>query len=161
VVTQTDTVTELELATPQGVVNVRGYVLGSSSSRRDEHNHSPGDRPVDEGGRRRCAACRWLETTILEETDVTQPRYVVHTVGRSVIPGESDRPRLVRTDSASEVVETLHVSRRRLAGDGPEETFIPRPSLLALAQAADVDDDLRDAYRARRVVVMQVARPAA
>ncbi len=160
-VTQTETATRLELATPQGVVVVRGYVLGQSSSQRDQHNHPPGVQPLDEGGRRRCAACRWLETLIIEELDESKPRYVIHTVGRSVVPGESDRPRLVRTDSASEVVETLHVSRRRLAGDGPEETFIPRPSLLALAQAADSDVDLRDAYRARRVVVVQVDRPAA
>jgi hypothetical protein len=72
--------------------------------------------------------------------------YVVHTVGESVVPGETRLSRISPTPSAYEVIELLTVRRRE------QEPFIAAQSSRALAQAAELDDGLRDAYINRAVV---------
>lgn len=134
------------LHTETGDHTFTGKIIGASTSEAQFHNH-PGDYllPAQSGttGRRlKCSACRWLETK-LYTTDAG--KYVVHTIGRSVVPGEQDYARVTFTESAYEVVELLTVR-------GQAEPFIPRPSARALAQAADRDDDMHDAYVNRAVV---------
>lgn len=126
-------------------VEFEGSILGASTSEARSHNH-PGDflvptqtRPGER--RAKCSACRWLETTIYLASDDS---FVVHTVGRSIVPGEQDYHRLTFTKSGYEVVEVLTVK------SGPEP-FIPLPSARALAQAADRDDLIQDAYVNRAV----------
>lgn len=117
-------------------------LLGDASSRRDEHTHDRERDPyVPPGGR--CSACRWFEVDIYRTDAGT---YVVHTVGASVVPGERRRSRVTETTSAYEVIELLTV---RPYG---KEPFITAQSAGALAQAAELDDDVRDAYINRAVV---------
>lgn len=122
-----------------------GRIIGASTSEAPGHNHA-GDYlsptvATENGRRTKCSACRWLETT-LYITDAGG--YVVHTVGRSIVPGEQDYPRVTFTDSAYEVVELLTVKKSG-------EPFIPLPSARALAQAADRDDAIQEAYVNRAV----------
>ena len=131
----------------QGTTTFHGIILGSATSEDKQHNH-PGDylpasaQPA--GGKRpSCSACRWFAVALYDDTDTDE--YVVHTIGRSIIPGEIDYARVSRTQSAYEVVEILTVRQKGAV-------FIAAPSLRALAQAAALDDDIRDAYINRAVV---------
>lgn len=122
-----------------------------------------------------CSRCRWFEARILavdaELTDActcdappdrtidgephvagcgTEPpraRYLVLTYGRSRVPGETDKRRAAWTDSAFEVVELL-VQRDRSRGRQP---FLPAASARVLAQAAEHDEDIREAFVNRAV----------
>jgi len=127
-----------------------GYALGVATSRAEQHTHStryaaPGDK---------CSACRWFSVGIYRvfdepETSDGRPKprgYVVQTVGESVVPGEQRLARVQETASAYEVLELLTVRRRNA------EPFITPQSLRALAQAANLDDGVRDAYVNRAVV---------
>lgn len=126
-----------------------GYALGVASSRAEQHTHTtryaaPGEK---------CSACRWFSVGIYRIFDELDPGkrpkprgYVVQTVGESVIPGEKRLARVEETPSAYVVVELLTVRRRGT------EPFITSQSLRALAQAAQSDEDMRDAYINRAVV---------
>lgn len=122
-----------------------GRVIGAGTSEAADHNHATDylEPAVYNAGerRRKCSACRWLETTIYE-TDTGG--FVVHTIGRSIVPGENDRHRVTSTDSAFEVVEVLTIK-------GINEPFLPDPSARALAQAAHLNEDVREAYVNRAV----------
>lgn len=134
------------LHTETGDHTFTGEVLGTATSEARNHNHDSdflsATTPPVEGRRAKCSACRWLETTIYA-TD--NGKFVIHTNGRSIVPGEKDYVRVTFTESAYEVVEILTVK-------GQKEPFIPAPSARALAQAASVDEDMRDAYVERAVV---------
>lgn len=138
-----------------------GQLLGSGTSRAEHHAHdeSHAARPGE-----KCSACRWFEVAIYRryvdvdvrgvpsadllkvETALGKRDYVVHTVGGSAVPGEDRRSRVSFTPSAFEVIELLTVRPR----DG--EPYIAQQSALALAQAAALDGELRDAYINRAVV---------
>jgi len=129
----------------QGTVIFDGKVLGRATSQQPDHNHdapfvAPG---FDENGRKnKCPACRWLEVTVY----ATTPRgYVLHTIGKTVVPGEIEFARISRTASAFELVDIATVR----SGNKP---YLPAPSSRALAQASDKDDDVRDAYVNRAVI---------
>lgn len=133
------------LHTENGEHSFDGVVLGTATSEAQYHNHDSdyltAAAPPKEGRRQKCSACRWLETTIYLKAG---GQYVVHTNGRSIVPGERDYVRVTFTDSAYEVVEILTVK-------GQTDPFIPAPSARALAQAADKDDDIQEAYVNRAV----------
>lgn len=103
-------------------VSFTGRLLGSSTSFADHKD-------------------RWFDVSIYVERDGT---YVVWTVGRTL--NEDERPlfKIVRTGSAFDVIEVLTVHHRG-------KTYIPRASARALAQAAQWDDNIRDAYINRAV----------
>lgn len=143
-------------------LNFYGVKLGADSSEQDTHADHAGDyaRKYE-----KCSACRWFEVAIYRryvteevdlETDPAHPRifeieptpgdYVVHTVGGSIVPGEHRLSRISCSDSGFEVVELLTV--RKSGG----EPFIATQSSRALAQAAALDDGIRDAYINRAVV---------
>lgn len=132
----------------------QGAILGSASS---EHTTHRGHPNKDYAPRRvKCSACRWLEVTIFlsrngdpKFLDELTYGYVVQTVGVSNVPGEVDFERLWTTSSAFEVVELLTV--RRGQPNGSTETFIPPQHARALAQAATLDEDVREAYVNRAV----------
>lgn len=90
---------------------------------------------------------RWFEVTIYADDD---GEYVVHTVGRTELPDERDLGRVERTSSPYDVIELLTVRRtsaRHGHGDRRASApYIPRASARALAQAAEFDDGLHDAY---------------
>lgn len=79
---------------------------------------------------------RWFEVTIYR---TATGRWVVHTVGVSTLPGEDDRHHAVVCEQAGEIVEALY----RVGDAGP---YIPRTSMLALAEAARTDEDVAAVY---------------
>lgn len=85
---------------------------------------------------------RWFEVDIYSHSE---GGWIVHTQGRSVIDGERTLTRIVQTSSAFEIVELLTVNH------GGRQ-FLPSQSARALAQAAQWDDDVRDAYVNRAVI---------
>lgn len=143
---------EHTLTTPTGDHTFNGRIIGAGTSEAQHHNHaedwlapSSPAAPDTAGAlprRRKCSACRWLETTLYR---TAEGKYVVHTIGRSIVPGEIDYIRVTFTPSAYEMVEILTVKSGR-------EPYIPDPSARALAQAASDDDDVQDAYVNRAVV---------
>lgn len=140
---------DVEVATPNGVIRFVGRTLGHASSHEDFHTHDEfdenGERRYARPGRR-CSGCRWHEVTIYEaDEDEGDARYLVVTRGPSIVPGERTFCRATWTDAATEVVELLVIRQ------GGQPT-LPRSSARALAQAADLDDDLLDAYENRPVL---------
>lgn len=112
---------------------------------------------IDHG---RCSRCRWFEARVvrvdaelvtdskdpaLEHAEPPSGRYLVLTYGRTRVPGEADKRRATWTDSGFEVVELL-VQR-----DRSEKPFLPAASARVLAQAAEHDDGIREAYVNRAV----------
>lgn len=153
---------DIELAGRDGeTVRFTGVPIGRSSSHRTEHMHRGPHAPRGT----RCSACRWFELTIyrrvktLPETDIVYfpglefvdsaretYDYVVHTVGESTMPGETRLSRVSTTASPFEVIEFLTVRKPH------EEPFMTAQSARALAQAAELDEGLREAYINRAVV---------
>lgn len=117
-----------------------GTLLGEASSKYESHNHD--EKYVSQSTQIRCSACRWQEVRLYK---THTGKYIVYTVGKTVIAGERDFIRLRETTSAFEIIELLTV--RRTA-----KTFLPVPAARALAQASQYDDDIRDAYVNRAVV---------
>jgi hypothetical protein len=159
------------------VIRVRARLLGFTTSERDDHSHPTGyesdditpTNPAPPGSR--CSACRWFEARIMRVSAELVPgctcdapnhpdafrehvpgcgeeparaRYLVLTYGRTRVPGETDKRRAAWTDSAFEVIELL---TQRSGG----EAFLPAAAARVLAQAAQWDDDLQDAYVNRAV----------
>lgn len=85
---------------------------------------------------------RWFEVDIYRSAD---GEYLLHTRGCSRLAGEETKRRIVRTRSAFEIIELLTVNHNG-------KTYIPRSSARALAQAANWDTKVRDAYVNRAVV---------
>lgn len=109
--------TEYRLTDKTGVQVITARKLGESSSFRPHK-------------------IRWFEVAIYKTDD---GEYVIHTRGCTVVAGEETWHRVVRTTSSFAVIEFLTV-------DHKGETYIPRDSIFALAQAAQWDDDLRARY---------------
>lgn len=127
-------------------VAIQSYLLGYATSQQDEHDdraHGPGET-APRGSR--CSACRWFEVQIHDVSDdpESDETYLVYTVGRTIVPGETDRIRFKWTDSPRVVVACLVVRQ----GGQPK---LPVASDLALAQAADLDEDIAAAYDNRAV----------
>lgn len=121
----------------QGEHTFKGTQLGHASSGSEVHTH--GSPQPDQ--RFKCHACRWSETTIYRTSD---NRYVGHTVGKSTMAGEIDFARIVFARNALELVELLTVRKGT--------PFLPLPSARALAQAAEDDDAVFEAYSNRAVI---------
>lgn len=129
----------IKLAT--GTETFQGELLGEGSSHQPDHNHSTDYVASGKDPRTnrniRCQACRWQEAYIYDDTD--NDVFVVYTRGATIIPGERVYENFNRTESAMGVRELLTV--RKDSG-----VFMPAPAKMALAEAADVDDDLRHVY---------------
>jgi hypothetical protein len=134
-----------KLETADGVFHFHGSLLGEASSQGDTHNHPDTDyvqRGTDAAGRKlKCAACRWHEIDVYRTDD---GRYVLHTIGETIIPGEKVFEKVYFTPSAYELIE--------LATVRANPPYLPRTSAQALAQAAALDAGIRDAYLNRAVV---------
>lgn len=91
---------------------------------------------------------RWFEVDVYRRENVHDgvrvDDYVVHTRGMTAIEGERTLSRIEVTTSPYEIIELLTVIRER-------RQFLPRQSARALAQAAQWDDGVRDAYVNRAV----------
>lgn len=127
-------------------VEVDAYLLGFATSQHDDHDdkaHGPDETAPK---RVRCSACRWFEVQIYDvsDDDESDESYLVYTVGRTIVPGETDRIRFKWTDSPYVVVGCLVVRQ----GGVPK---LPVASDIALGQAAFYDDAIADAYVNRAV----------
>lgn len=134
---------ELSRLDPTRSLLFHGALIGMITTRRSTHicdfPHGYASTSL------RCAGCRWFETRVfrLDDVDsgrVANGRYVLHYVGRSIVPGEVDLPRHELVRSGHEVVEAYTVRRRN------EPPFITKPGARVLAQAAKYDPDVEDAY---------------
>lgn len=67
-------------------------------------------------------------------------RYVVAGIGKSAVPGESDRPWAHVSDSADGAVESLYLV------DDYEVRYLTRVAKNALTDAARVDEKIRNAF---------------
>ena len=127
-------------------VTIDAYLLGYASSQHETHDdraHEPGETAAK---RVRCSACRWFEVQIYDVSDDenSDESYLVYTVGRTIVEGETDRIRFVWTNSEHEIVSALVVRQ----GGVPK---LPVASDRALAQAAKLDEDIAYAYINRAV----------
>ena len=107
------------LETDTGPFRLTGRLLGSGSTHREGKD-------------------RWFEVGIYVRTD---GKFVLHTVGRSTLPNETPRCRLIITGSSYEVAERLIVSHGG-------RVYVPGQSLRALTSAAQWDDDMLEALEA-------------
>lgn len=126
------------IPTADGDVEVPGELLGLANSSRLEHNHAtdyvrPGDR---------CSTCRYTEVRLFRDAT----HYILVTLGMTIVPGETIIHRIRRLTSPFEVLEVLTV---RKPG---REPFLPKSAALTLAQAADLDEGISEAYINRAVV---------
>jgi hypothetical protein len=138
-----------------------GRFLGLGSSRTDAHQPHR-ERYVPRGIR--CNACRWFEARIFRELvlpdgvddltaltgpdDVRLGDYVIHSAGMSIVDDEVPLFRCETTRSPFMVVELMTTRRRT---DQGSEVFLAKPAARALAEAAQHDAALRDAYLNRAV----------
>lgn len=126
-----------------------GRFLGVSSSRARGHVAHPGEYARKSV---RCSACRWSELRIFKRTSGW---YVVHTLGRSCVPGEIDgyRPHARFVLTPPEVLETLTTRLKPRPGGtaGERVVFFSDAAARVLAQASAFDEQIQDAWENRRV----------
>lgn len=154
-------ISDWEIEDRNGPRHFRGRLIGFGSSRRDEHSHPTSDRAVispRQMGKTeslaRCTACRWSEIYVFEIKTASKDdiiasmgaKFCVYTLGPSIIPGENTRANARWATSGFEVMEHAVVRR------GDRHTpFLPAAHARALAMAADVNDDVAEAYVNRAV----------
>lgn len=135
-------------------VTLHGKLLGVVSSRRPVHDRSHAGREYASQGEQ-CGACRWFEPRIFREvipdekygfspTKTTQGRYLVHFAGMSIVPGETTRLRYEWAVSPHEVIEVLTTRHDK-------SVFLTIPAARVLSQAANFDDELKEAYLDRAI----------
>lgn len=109
--------------------------FGSSYSESLKHrDHIPGTRPTPGV---RCPACRWADIAILYATSLDKPMYMVALMGKSVVPGESNRVQTVWTEDPLDVLESIKVT-------GPDgNPRVPGPNARAFRYAAFADEAIR------------------
>lgn len=120
----------------------RAVVLGFGSSYQTgddvKHiDHMPGTTPTPGS---RCNACRWADIAILKTVpeDKTPGLYAVVLMGKSEIPGETQRLRTAWTKSAMEVLESLYVR-----GKDGKSRKLPLTNAIAFRRAGKVDAGIR------------------
>lgn len=141
------------LSTRDETLEFTGVRIGYGTSHGAMHTNHPGfafASGVPGADKVKCSACRWNVVTLyrVSRNDAlhTSSRYIAFTEGVSICPGEIDYHRIVRANGGVELVDALTVRSRR--GDA----FLPRPASQALAQAAEDDDHIWDAFSDRAVV---------
>ncbi len=111
-----------------------GVLLGYSSGQHSDHNPyaEHDDNGILSEYQERCSGCRWPETAVFEAIDPPQndKKFMLYTLGRTLVPGEITRMRAVWAGSPSDVVDLAVI---RHAGRDP---YMTSPSRQALKQAA-------------------------
>ena len=127
-------------------ITITGALLGIGSSFRPRHQNHPGSEFAPP--RTHCSTCRWTEIRIFAvdeaEGEEAQGHYLIVKRGASVIPGEKD---LIEWDwqiTGHEVLNSLTTRRGT-------DAFLTAPSSRALAQAAEFDPGVQDAWTKRAV----------
>lgn len=123
-----------------------GVVLGFGSSYSEAGTHKghiPGTVPA---AGERCSACRWADVAILR-TDLQadgKTMYAILAMGKSAVPGESNRIRDTWTTDPLDVLRNMAVSGR----DHRTEVHssyrrIPVPNAIAFRYAAYADAEIK------------------
>lgn len=116
-----------------------GLLLGEGTSQRDSHTHWPGEPPKPGVS---CSGCRWTETRIFWSEDGKM--WVIHTIGRTTVEGESNRYKVVWASKPKDIIESLMVKSRFLK-KGVRQMELPKANATALQEAADNDDEIHEA----------------
>lgn len=127
--------------------------FGSSFSESEEHNgHMPGTPPTPG---ERCPVCRWADVAILKTvpTEGAEPMYLLATMGKSEVAGESNRIKTVWTTDPMGVLRNLSVAGR----DGASAK-IPIPNARAFRYAAHTDAGIREVLQAHDEAIPDVQR---
>jgi hypothetical protein len=132
--------------TADGIETERIYarLLGFDSSRDERHTaHTEKYAPQ----KWKCSACRWVEVSIydIRRDPAAYKRYkgafyLVHTVGRSNHPDETDRVRIKGAHNAFAVLEALHFRQQGTAR-------LTVPAANAMAEACGYDATLAQVYK--------------
>lgn len=128
----------LRVETREGPETFPGYELGFGTSRRDSHLHPPG-RFVAPGTR--CSGCRWSEVKIMWST--RDESYVISMTGKSIVPGEEDKVKLVWAKEPDDVIDALLVPPR---GNRSGSLELPQANADSLDEAAHRDPRLAAAF---------------
>lgn len=136
-----------------------GRVIGFGSSYRESHlNHNPGSAPPKGV---RCSGCRWTDTFIVRVEMLHTPEggaecepmprctYVLISLGKSKIEGESMRQTVIWTADAAEVLRKLFVPTKPGFKHDTASKAIPPHNGAAFREAARVERafaDLLDQY---------------
>lgn len=121
-----------------------GQYIGFGSSQRDSHINHDGEKYAPKGIT--CSACRWFEARIFVRA--SDDKYLVFTVGQSVVDGEQPRHGYEWLTSPYEVIDKL-TTLRRDPDTGFESPTLSWAARRVLAQAAFYDEDLEVAYNKR------------
>jgi hypothetical protein len=127
----------------------RAEVLGFGSSYKGQdadHSHVPGTPPVGS-----CPSCRWADVAILRMED---GMYVLALMGKTEVPGENPRLKIVFTSDAAKVFQGLFVPSRG-PRSGPTDKKIPMPNAVAFRRAAEVDSALNAVLEINEALVPQ------
>lgn len=127
-------------------LTVTGALLGIGSSFRPRHQNHPNTEFAPP--RTHCSTCRWTEIRIFAVDEAVgeeaRGQYLVVKRGASVVPGEKD---LIEWDWQITGHELLNSLTTRRGTDA----FLTAPSSRALAQAADFDPGVHEAWTKRAV----------
>jgi hypothetical protein len=115
---------------------LRGLFLGMGSTYRPEHKNHPTTPSAPP--RVHCSTCRWTELRLFLLAD---GKIAVVRCGASNVEGERDLVSVELVETPFELVESLVTKDRRTG-----QSSLPMPARRALAQAANHDASLRDAY---------------
>lgn len=126
-----------------------GQFLGLGSSHRDTHINHPDRRFAPRGTP--CSGCRWFESRIFCDTD--DHRLLLYTVGESIVDGEEPRYRAEWVVSPYEVIDLLTTFRPAEVPGGQRQQSLSYAARRALAQAANFNDKMRDAYEGRTAIL--------
>jgi hypothetical protein len=140
-----DWVLPLDAYTDGKTERFRGQFLGMGSSHRDTHINHEGETFAPRGTP--CSGCRWFESRIF--TNMARDRYLLYTVGESIVDGEEPRYRAEWVVSPYEVIDLLVTFRPGERPGAQRQQSLSYAARRALAQAAHFDDVMRDAYEGR------------
>jgi hypothetical protein len=125
-----------------------GRFLGFGSSHRTTHiNH---DDAVAAPKGTACSGCRWFESRIFVDDN---ERFLLYTVGESIVDGEEPRYRAEWVLSPYEVIDLLTTFRPAEQPGGQRQQSLSYAARRALAQAANFNERMRDAYEGRTVIL--------
>ena len=127
------------------VESFHGQFLGIGSSHRDTHINHPDTRFAPRGTP--CSGCRWFESRIFINAE--RSHFLLYTVGASIVDGEEPRYRAEWVVSAYEIIDLLTTFRPSEQPGGQRQQSLSYAARRALAQAANFDDRMRDAYEGR------------
>jgi hypothetical protein len=149
-----DEVPYMTLVTADDGEPFTGKVIGFGSSYRESHlNHNPGSTPPKGV---RCSGCRWTDTFIVrvpttsvdstglkaDNSGVVQsgaPMYVLISLGKSAIDGESMRQTVIWTPDAAEILRKLFVPTKPGFKHDTGGKAVPPHNGAAFREAARVD----------------------